>query len=189
MSARFRFLCRAGLLALSLLLAGSMLAADATVDTWVRILPSGGTFQEGDQIAVEVRIEDVVGLYGADVHLTFDVDHLTVLDANPSLPGVQVTSSDALLSPDLVIRNEADNQAGTVWYAVTQMNPSLPVTGTGVLFSLSFQTLSAGDAPVDIYYEKLATINGTEIPASSAGAMYQIEGPSRCFLPLVLSGP
>ena len=188
MSVRTRSIYRFGLLAFSLLLAVPLLAAGAATDTWVRVLPPGGAYFEGDPIAVEVWIEDVVALYGADVRLAFDANRLAVLDANPSLPGVQVVPHDDLLSPDLVIRNEADNQAGTVWYAVTQISPSPPVTGTGVLFSFTFQALYAGEALVEISYERLSTIDGTEIPASSAGAAYLIEGPYRRFLPLVLNG-
>ncbi len=181
-------ICRSGLVVLSLLLVAPLLVAGAATDTWVRVLPSSGTYSEGEQIAVEVWIEDVVALYGADVRLAFDAGRLAVLDADPSLPGVQVVPGYDLLSPDLVIRNEADNQAGTVWYAATQINPSPPVTGTGVLFSLTFQTLYAGEAPVEVSYERLSTIDGTEIPASSAGAVYLVEGPYRRFLPSVLSG-
>ena len=188
MSGRTRFMCRSGLLVLSLLLCAPLLAAGAATDTWVRVLPASGTYFEGDQIAVEVWIEDVVALYGADVRLAFDAGRLAVLDANPSLPGVQVVPSDDLLSSDLVIRNEADNEAGTVWYAVSQISPSPPVTGTGVLFSFTFQALYAGETPVGVTYQRLSTIDGTEIPASSAGAVYLIEGPYRQFLPLVLRG-
>jgi len=189
MSERAMCIYRSGLLVLSLLLPAPLLVAGAAVDTWVRVLPPGGAYPQEDQIAVEVWIENVVALYGADVRLGFDADRLAVVDANPSLPGVQVFPGNDLLSPDLVIRNEADNDAGTVWYAVSQISPSPPVTGTGVLYSFTFQVLrQAGQAPVEITYQRLSTVDGAEIPAGSAGAIYLVNGPYRQFLPLVLSG-
>lgn len=187
MSGWMRFVCRASLLVLSLLLVVPLPAAGAAADTWVRVLPPGGTYTEGEPIAVEILIEDVAALYGADVRLAFDAGRLAVLDANPSLPGVQVVPSDDLLFPDLIIRNEADNEAGIVWYAATQISPRPPVTGTGVLFSCTFQALYAGEAPVEISYARLSTIDGDDIPASTAGAIYLVEGPYRRFLPLALS--
>ena len=100
--------CRLGLLILLLILGSSLFVASAQNQVWVRVLPAVGSYQLGDEIPVEVLIEDVTNLYGAEVRLAFDAARLAVIDANPSQPGVQVQPRSDLLSPDLVIRNEAD---------------------------------------------------------------------------------
>jgi hypothetical protein len=176
-------------LALLILLATPVLAVAPRADTWVQVLPAEATYDVGQEIDAEVWIEDVEGLYGAEIHLAFDPDHLQVLDADPVRPGTQVSPSDDLLSPDFVVRNEADNAAGTVWYAVTQLNPSPPVTGSGTLFGLTFVTTSPGDTAVDVTDHVLSDRNAEVLPASTTGAVYHIGGVRRVFLPLIADNP
>lgn len=179
--------CRLGLVILLLILGPSLFVASAQGQVWVRVLPAAGNYQLGNEIPVEVWIEDVTNLYGAEVRLAFDAARVAVIDANPSLPGVQVQPRSDLLSPDLIIRNEANNEAGTVWYAVTQMNPSEPVSGTGVLFSFSLETLAGGSAVVTITEQILADPDANQIPADTTGAIYWIDAPIKVFLPLVVN--
>ena len=165
----------------------STTAGDSAEDkAVVRVLPAEGSYRAGQEIAVEVWVEDVANLYGANVHLVFDTTRLRVLDANPSLPGVQVMPRDDLLSSDLVIHREADNEAGTIWYAVTQLNPSEPVSGSGALFSFNFQTLATGLGLVNIQQHTLATRDGDVIPADAEGACYLISGRQTVLLPLIV---
>jgi hypothetical protein len=176
-----------GVAILLLALGTPLLATSADGDVWVRILPAAGTYQLGEQIPVEVWIEDVTNLYGAEIHLAFDASCLSVIDADPSQPGVQIVPRDDLLAPELVVRKVADNQAGTVWYAVTQLEPTEPVTGTGVLFSFSFQAIASGSPGVTVTQQLLSDRDANPIPADTAGASYQIEAPYRTFVPLVLN--
>ena len=180
---------RFGLAIMLCLVLWPLLAVDADTETWVRVRPAGGSFPRGQAIEVEVWIEHVQDLYAADVQLSFDVQHLAVVDADPTTTAIDVTPRDDLLSPDWILRKVADNQAGTVWYAVSQLNPSEAVSGSGALFSFSFRTLSPGPAEVSVHYRKLVRRDGSEIPAEAAGAAYQIvEAPHRVFLPLVSRG-
>ena len=57
-------------------------------------------------------------------------------------PGVQVAPGD-FLSADFVVQNRADNQAGTIDFAVTQLNPSKTKSGSGTLFTVYFQGIAA----------------------------------------------
>ena len=163
-----------------------LLPASAGDGAWVRVLPADGSYLDGGTIAVEVWVENVEQLYGADVRLAFDTAHLAVVDANPSAPGVQLVPRGDLMSPDFVIKNEADNQAGTIWYAATQLNPHEPVTGSGAIVAFTFQAQGVGPAVVDVQYRKLARRDGTEIPANAAGASYQIKESFRLYVPIVV---
>lgn len=145
-------------------------------DPVVAVYPADGSYEVGALIDVEVWVEDVANLYGVDIRLAFDPTRLQVLDANPDLPGVQVQPRDDILSPDFIIRREADNDAGTVWYAVTQINPSPPASGSGALFSFSFETIGAGITEVIVTNYQLADPNGMIIPAQPSGAVYEIAG-------------
>lgn len=168
-------------------LAAPWAAARAADSVWVRVLPASGSYAVGDEIQVEVWIEDVVDLYGADVRLSFDAAHLQVLDANPVQAGVQILPRDDLLSPDFVLLNQADNMAGTVWYAATQVNPTPPASGSGVVCAFAFRVIGSGITQVGVAYQKLAAPGGVAIPADAAGAEYQLEGQHWVFLPQIVA--
>jgi hypothetical protein len=154
----------------------------------VRVLPAEGHFSVGHDFQVEVWVENVSGLYGADVQLSFDPTLLAVLDANPAQPGVQVMPRADLLAPDLVVRRDADNGAGTVWYAVTQLNPRLPASGSGALFSFTARALAPGRSAVVVTEQTLNTQDGMPMPAEAFGAVYDFSPQQelRVLLPLVL---
>ncbi len=181
-------LSRLALLVIPLFISHPLLARQDTAGAVVRVLPATGGYAVGELIQVEVRIVNVENLYGADVQLTFDPSILKVVDADSNLPGVQVSPSDELLSPDWVIKNEADNQAGTVWYAVTQLNPSPEVSGTGALCTFQFSVVGEGSVAVTID-PQLSTRLGEDIPAEGKGAFYTTIVKMFIFLPVVSLNP
>ncbi|HOU24760.1 MAG TPA: cohesin domain-containing protein, partial [Anaerolineae bacterium] len=132
----------------------------------VHLVPAAATVGEGTTTAIQMRIENVEGLYGLDIRLKFDPAAVQVVDADASSEGLQTRGGD-LLKPDFVVRNLADNEAGTVWFALTQLNPSEAVTGSGVVFTVTFRGVVAGaSSPLSITYQKLASRSGDLIPAS-----------------------
>ena len=72
-----------------------------------------------------------------------------------------------------------------MWCAATLPRPCLPVSGSGALFSFHLQTLAMGSATAGITELTLSDMNGELIPATTAGAVYQVG--HQVFLPLVLS--
>jgi hypothetical protein len=120
----------------------------------------------GQTAVLAIKVADVQGLYGFDVQLKFDPSAAEAVDADPQKPGVQVLPGD-FLSPDFVVRNVADNAAGTCQFAVTQLNPSEPKSGSGTLFSLSFLGVAADrTTPVEITSATLSTRDGEAIPVT-----------------------
>lgn len=161
---RFGFLFCAVLLVGVVLPVGAALAQAGAV---VRLAPQPASVGEGQTAAVEVRIDNVQNLYGLDIRLSFDPTIVEVVDADPNLAGVQVRPGD-LLKPDFVVKNVADNAQGTVWFALTQFNPSTEVTGSGTAFTLTFKGKQRGAASaLAITYAKLANRSGEEIPATA----------------------
>lgn len=179
---------RIGLVVVLCLVVVPLVAAGPGGTTWVRVKPASGNYGWGETIDIEVWIEDVDGLYAGDVQLSFDPQVLAVVDANPATPAIEMFPRNDLLSPDWVIRNVANNQAGTTWYAVSQLNPSQAVSGSGAFFSFQFKTKGVGKTEVGVHYRKLASRDGIEIQADAAGASYRITGDvNRIFLPLVFN--
>lgn len=177
---------RIGLAVVLCLVAVPLVSAGTGSTTWVRVKPASGDYGWGELIDVEVWIEDVQEMYAGDVQLTFDPQVLAVVDANPATTAIEMVPRNDLLSPDWVIRNVADNQAGTTWYAVSQLNPSPAVSGSGAFFSFQFKTKGVGKTEVVVHYRKLASRDGIEIPAEAAGASYRVTGEfNSIFLPLV----
>jgi len=125
------------------------------------------TIGEGLTGAVVVSIRGVSQLYGADVQLAFDPAVLEVVDANPDRPGVQV-GLGPFLSPDMIVREAADNAAGTVHAAFTQINPAEPRDGSGDLFTVVFRARRSGvTTDVTVSSAVLADRNGMAIASTT----------------------
>lgn len=154
------------------------------VETLVKIHPTSGTFMAGDTISVEVWVENITDLYGADVQLKFDPLAFQVLDANPSAPGDQITVRSDLLQPGFVIHQEANNQTGLIWYANSQVNPALPVSGSGALFAFVLLARANGTFLLDISSQQLSDKSANPISASEQDAIYILAG-YKGFLPFV----
>lgn len=153
----------------------------------VTIHPAAGTYAARDIFTVEVWVENVTSLYGADIQLQFDPAAFQALDSNPLLPGTQVKLRSDLLKPGFIIHREANNQAGTIWYANSQANPALPVSGSGALFEFKFVAISNGVFPLSIHSQQLSDKSGIPISSSAQGAIYTLSG-YKLFLPLAFDG-
>lgn len=141
--------------------------AAPSVDTTITLSPNASSIVGCDMVDVEIWINDVTDLYGADVRLTFDPAILQVVDVNGGVPGVQIANGTFLQVGWSPFKVHADNTAGTIKYAITQFNPTLPVSGSGVLATITFQAKAVGNSDVAFTYTKLADRNGTELPATS----------------------
>ena len=80
-------------------------------DTTILIQPSSSEVDVDDTVTVDIRIEDVTALYGVDVRLSFE----------PTLLEVVQIQAGSFPAPNFVVKKEADNSAGTAWYAVSPL--------------------------------------------------------------------
>lgn len=120
-----------------------------------------------ETVDVEIWINDVSDLYGADVRLAFDPAIIEVVDADPNKAGVQITDGD-FLQNTFVAQNEADNAAGTIIYALTQLNPQPPANGSGILAIISFRAKAVGYSNLDFTFTQLANRDGEELFAAAS---------------------
>jgi hypothetical protein len=155
----------------------------------VRIDPAVVTTTTTLTVPVNIVVENVNGLYGSDVKLAFDPALLAVQDADPNLAGIQIELGPLLTSSSyFVVINTVDNLSGTARLAITQLNPTLPVTGSGVLASITFTPTGAtGASLIHLTQVQLANRDGDIIPATTQdGSVNFDSGKPRKFLYLPL---
>lgn len=115
----------------------------------------------GQTAPLLVSVADVRDLYGVEIHLRFDPTVVQVTDADPNTDGVQIVLGD-FLSADFVAQNRADNQAGAIDYAVTQLSPSEPKSGSGTLMTIRFQGVDAGRTSQLVVTDQILTTRDGE---------------------------
>jgi LysM repeat protein len=117
---------------------------------------------------VDIRIENVSDLFGAEVHLTFDPVLLEGVDADAGKAGVQIQPG-TFLSPDFTAQNEVDQAAGKIDFAISQMAPHGPVSGSGVLATITFRGKAAGTSSINFVNVILSAPGGIPISAGTQG--------------------
>jgi hypothetical protein len=116
----------------------------------------------GNRIEVPIEVRGVTELYGIDLEIEFDPAIVQVEDADPDKPGTQ-PALGMFLDAGLVLFNDVDNQAGTVKFVMTQVNPAEPKSGDGIILILYFVGLQEGDADLRINFVELAKRTGEGI--------------------------
>lgn len=190
------FIQPAGLaLVLVILLAGSAIASGPAGGAVVRPDPLVSAVAVGQHVVVKLYVQDVQELYAADVRLVFDPALLQVEDENPTTAGVQILPLGEFLKPNFVARNKACNgivagdpecaTAGVIRYAVTQVNPSPPASGSGPLAAIRFRRLNPGTATLTFISQELSDRFGVVIPATTQSGSIETAVIRRVYLPLV----
>jgi hypothetical protein len=147
-------------------------ADGAVVRPEPRVLEIG----EGQLAMLEVVLENAAELYGVDVRASFDPEVVEVLDADPTKDGVQMIPG-SFLKPDFVVRNLADNKAGTLLYVLTQVNPTPPASGTGVLFSVRFRGKAAGrNSDLKVASVEMADRHGVKLKVQPQDGTIRVVG-------------
>lgn len=174
------------ILIITYLISGSALAQQLATAT-VRILPETLPVLINGTAEFAVEVEDATSLYAFDVTVSFDPELVEVVDADPDLDGIQVALG-TFVDPGFVLINNADNEQGVLRFAMTQLNPSPPRDGTGVLIVITLRGNQAG-GPADLVLERvqLATNTGIEIPVTLEDGELEVvtslEGPTSTPIP------
>lgn len=122
------------------------------------------TVQVGQEFTVPVRIAGVRDLYAYDVRLPHD---------RAILQGVRVDHGGWLI-PGFVIRQGFYEWGGPgcggycAWYAMTQLRPALPVSGSGVLINVVYRAIAPGVVTLQPWAQ-LSAAGGIPIPATLQG--------------------
>jgi hypothetical protein len=166
-------------LILSLVLAALPHGVWAEGSPTIRLVPSSTTAGVGDMVNVDIVVDDVSDLYAIEVHLTFDVARLQVLDDNTTDPGIQILPGSLFpkSDPSYVVQNSADNTAGTVDFAVTLLSPEPPLDLGGTLATIRFAARLEGSAAIGWTSSQMADSKGQAIAHTTAGTQIEIASP------------
>ncbi len=144
----------------------------------VRLEPATPQVNIGDIFDVAIRIDNVTNLAGADVQLQFNPAVLQVQDADPGKEGTQIQPGDFPV-PNFVATNVVTNTTGNIQYAVVQLPPTSPVSGNGLLATITFQAIASGVSPLDFTQAILANDLAQPIPATTqSGQITAGQGPT-----------
>lgn len=127
----------------------------------------------GSAVQVPISIRNVEDLYGLEFTIEFDPAFTQVVDADPVSPGVQAALGD-FLDPGLLLFNTADNEAGTIHFAMAQYNPSEPKSGDGIILILTFKGKSIGETELKVNEVILSTRDGVEIPSTGVDSTLSV---------------
>ncbi len=140
----------------------------------VRVDPAVLEISPGQTVTLTVVLDDAQDVYGIDVRATFDPQVIEVVDADPAKEGIQMMAG-TFPQPDFVARNVADNEAGTLRYAVTQVNPTEPANGSGTVYSVQLRAKAdAGESPFTIGLVEMADRTGQLLAVESESGVIRI---------------
>jgi len=143
--------------------------------TVVRFAPSSTNLSVGQTAAVSVQVDSVTGLAGSDILMSFNPAVLEVQDADPATAGVQVALG-SFLKPDFVLKNEVDTAQGKINIAFVQRAPTPPVSGSGVLATITFKAKANGTSALTFNTVALATADGAAIANSPQNGQVTVGG-------------
>lgn len=123
----------------------------------------------GQVVEAPVSVEGAEGLYAVDIELRFDPAAAQAEDADPASPGIQLGIA-GFLDPGLVLYNEVDNQLGIAHFVMTQVNPSEPKSGSGILLVLYLKGLQEGESALTVSSLQLSDRGGLEILSEGANS-------------------
>jgi hypothetical protein len=148
--------------------------AQGTPPAQIRIFPAAIEIPVNEAREVAVEAVDVQALYGIDISLTFDPRAVEVVDADPGSDGVQVALGN-FLDPGFVVINKADNLVGTARVVMTQLNPSLPKNGAGLLIVVNLRgKISGASAALTLTRVDLARRDGAVFTGALVAGQVQV---------------
>jgi hypothetical protein len=122
--------------------------------------------RSGEEKSVSIRVENATDLYGIEFQASFDPDVVQVPDADEAVEGVQIAVGE-WMEEGFVAANKVDNEAGTILFAATLLNPAEPLNGDGTIATIPFVAKGNGTSPLNITRTLLATRDATEIASEA----------------------
>jgi len=159
------------------LLWGAPVAMAQTGAAVVRPDPASLTVVAGQMQTISVLVENAAEVYGIDIRASFDPALIEIVDADAARDGVQMTPG-AFPQPDFVALNLADNAAGALRYAATQVNPTPPASGSGVVFTFQVRGRANGVSPLRIELVEMANRSGELLSVTTQDATLTVTGGS-----------
>jgi LysM repeat protein len=128
----------------------------------VRVDPAATSAKVNDTVNVSIKIDNIANLTAMELHLSF----------TPSVLEVVSVTNGGFVAADFTAQNVFDNTAGTIDYAVAQMNRAA-AQGSGTFLTIAFRAKANGSSVVNLRATQaaptgllLSDANGLAIQAS-----------------------
>lgn len=154
------------------LLAACWLPVSAQATARVGVF-KGYEIKPGAALQIPVEIRGAKDLYAVDLDLHFDPNVLAFEDADPNTEGLQ-PALGTFLDAGMVLFNTIDPQTGTVRFVMTQVNPSEPKSGDGILLVLYARALTEGESALEVVTADLSTREGVAIACEKVSASVKV---------------
>ena len=151
------------LLSVIIFLGGQFSPASAQTSAEVGVFQAY-EIQPGARVEIPIEIRNVQDLYAVDLEIHYDPRILTFEDANPQMDGIQ-PALGTFLDAGMVLYNTVDPEAGIIRFVMTQVNPSEPKSGSGVLIVLYAVGAAEGESTLEVVRADLSTREGVAIPS------------------------
>jgi hypothetical protein len=116
--------------------------------------------QPGQEFTVTVNVAEAVGVYGGSFKLSYDPQVLEVVINDNQV----ITPGDLFEGrTSFTLKNSANAQDGVIEYALTLTQPAEPVTGGGILGTVTFRALSAASVSIAPIEARLLSPDFTEV--------------------------
>jgi hypothetical protein len=134
-----------------------LLPAQAQNTTYLSLQTESTVLQTGQSYEIRIQADSVVDLWLASVDITYDPSMIYVVGAKTGSP-VQIGS---LFTPSgsVIVLNQAKDQH--VQYTASQLVPSEPLTGSGVIGTFKIYPLKAGNAVISFQQGELISVTFT----------------------------
>jgi len=139
----------------------------------ISVNPTSATIGQATVYTVSVNITTQEPVYGYQINCKFDPAILRHIETFDGTPYVDVVNGGFLI-PDLLIREQVDNSAGTLSYAISLKGDKLGSQGNGTLIELPFYGLSPGVSVVDCSDVLLSNADAREIPATATNGEVKV---------------
>jgi hypothetical protein len=127
-------------------------AQEATPRIWLSAESEQVT--AGQEFNVTVNVEGALDVYGGSFQVLYDPQAFEVVLTETKAVTPGAFFGDA---PSFPLKNSADAAAGTIDYALTLTQPAEPVSGAGILGTMTFRALK--DAPVNMMPVKASLVS------------------------------
>ncbi|HJX06396.1 MAG TPA: cohesin domain-containing protein [Candidatus Nanoarchaeia archaeon] len=128
----------------------------------VFLQPASSSANVGNEFAVEVRIKDVNALFGFQFDINYDPQILEVKEVKEgSLLNNEATTQTFCMNPNL-------GTPGLIKNVICTKLGEGSASGSGLLETITFKALAAGQSDITFSNFKLADSKGVEIKATSS---------------------
>ncbi|MDX1524524.1 MAG: tetratricopeptide repeat protein [Anaerolineae bacterium] len=129
-------------------------------------------------LVVNILLEDVIDLYGAEIELSYDPTQLQVRDQNLRLEGIQIVPGPLLAFENrFVATNSVDPQTGVISFVFSTLKPAPPINDPGVLATVIFEIVGSGPFSVEVITANLVSQDLQTIPIAIEDLFLNVDQP------------